>query len=277
MKFDEINYWSEIKLDIIKDYASAYSTILTKKNVIKEHSYIDAFAGAGIHISKEKGRLVPGSPLNAVEVTPSFKKIFLIDLDEEKYDLLKQLTQEHQQVTVYKGNCNTILLQEVFPKVRYEDYRRGLCLLDPYGLHLNWEVLFTAGQMKSLDIFLNFPVMDMNQNVLWRNPEKVDELQAARMDAFWGDDSWKKAAYETTGNLFGWEEKVSDANTAIVEAFRERLKTVAGFKFAPEPIPMRNKRGAVVYYLFFASQNPTADKIAKEIFDKYRDYGKNNG
>ena len=26
--FDEIGYWSEIKLDIVKDYAQAYATIL---------------------------------------------------------------------------------------------------------------------------------------------------------------------------------------------------------------------------------------------------------
>lgn len=276
MKFDEINYWSEIKLDIVKSYASAYSTILAKQKTIKEHSYIDAFAGAGIHISKEKGKLIPGSPLNALEVIPPFKKIYLIDLDEERYDLLKQLTSGHTYVSVFKGNCNEILLKEIFPKVRYEDFKRALCLLDPYGLHLNWEVLLTAGQMKSLEIFLNFPVMDMNQNVLWHNPERVEEAQVERMNAFWGDESWKKAVYHQE-NLFGWQEKVIDANTAIVEAFRERLKTAGGFKYVPEPIPMRNKRGAVVYYLFFASQNHVADTIIEGIFDKYRDRGKNNG
>ena len=32
LKFDTIGYWSEIKLDIIKDYAEAYSQILSTKN-----------------------------------------------------------------------------------------------------------------------------------------------------------------------------------------------------------------------------------------------------
>ena len=44
-EFDEIGYWSEIKLEIVRDYAAAYSTILTKKNL--PHVYVDAFAGAG--------------------------------------------------------------------------------------------------------------------------------------------------------------------------------------------------------------------------------------
>jgi hypothetical protein len=39
----------------------------------------------------------------------------------------------------------------------------------------------------------------------------------------------------------------------------------------PEPLPMRNSKGAIVYYLFFASQNDAGAKIVGEIFDKYRE------
>jgi hypothetical protein len=55
-----------------------------------------------------------------------------------------------------------------------------------------------------------------------------------------------------------------------VEAFRDRLKKAAGFRFVPDPLPMRNSNNAVVYYLFFASQKPVAEKIIHEIFAKYR-------
>jgi hypothetical protein len=41
LKFDEIGYWSELKLDIIRDYAVAYSTILAaqqnSKALSREH------------------------------------------------------------------------------------------------------------------------------------------------------------------------------------------------------------------------------------------------
>ena len=36
---------------------------------------------------------------------------------------------------------------------------------------------------------------------------------------------------------------------------------------------MRNTKGAVVYYLFFASPKPVAAKIVQSIFNKYRDKG----
>jgi len=175
-----------------------------------------------------------------------------------------------KDVYLYPGDCNKILLDSVFPRVQFPDYRRGLCILDPYGLHLNWTVIFTAGEMKSIDMFLSFQVADMNRNVLWRDPEGVDPSDIARMDAFWGDNSWRDIAYQTTGNLFGFPEK--EPNEVVAEAFRQRLVDVAGFKRVPEPLPMRNSKGATVYYLFFASQKDVAEHIVLGIFSKYREH-----
>ncbi|HEX8072134.1 MAG TPA: three-Cys-motif partner protein TcmP [Pyrinomonadaceae bacterium] len=272
LKFDEIGYWSEVKLEIIKLYAAEYSKILTAQQRPKlHHVYIDAFAGAGVHISKTSQGFVPGSPLNALMIRPPFREFYLIDLDSKKVDALRQIIGERADVHIYSGNCNEVLLNQVFPKVRYDQFRRGLCLLDPYGMHLSWEVMKTAGEMKSLDIFLNFPIMDMNRNAIWGNPDRVGEAAIARMNTFWGDESWREIAYTTERGLFGILEK--EDNEKIVEGFRERLRKVAGFNYVPKPIPMRNTKGAVVYYLFFASQKAVADKIIQHIFNKYRSRG----
>lgn len=272
MRFDEIGYWSEVKLDIVKEYAAAYSKILSaQKSPSLHHIYIDAFAGSGIHISKNTGEYVQGSPMNALLIMPPFKEYHLIDFDSDKVDSLRESVADYQNVTVYEGNCNELLLEKVFPHAKFADYKRALCMLDPYGLHLNWEVMLTAGQMKSIEIFLNFPVMDMNMNVLWNDPGKVDPQQAARMTAFWGDESWREAAYNTSGNLFDIEEKTD--NDTVAEAFRQRLRKVAGFSYVPEPIPMRNEKGATIYYLFFASQNSKGEEIVSYIFNKYRNRG----
>jgi three-Cys-motif partner protein len=271
-QFDRIGYWSEIKLEILKEYAAAYSRILAaQKNPSLYHVYIDAFAGAGVHLTKATEGFVPGSPLNALNVRPPFRKYHLIDIDREKVDSLRGLVGDRDDVVIHEGDCNEILLEKVFPDVKYEDYRRGLCTLDPYGLDLDWNVMSTAGRMKTLDTFLNFPVMDINRNVLWRNPEKVDASQVTRMNAFWGDDSWKEIAYRTDTTLFNEPEKQS--NEVVAEAFRIRLKQVAGFARVPKPLPMRNSRGAIVYYLFFASQKDTAEHIVLDIFKKYEKRG----
>jgi three-Cys-motif partner protein len=278
-KADEIGYWSEVKLDIIRKYATAYSTVLcSNKQKRFYHVYIDGFSGAGVHVSKMTQESVPGSPVNALEVCPPFKEYHFIDMNSRKIEALRKLVADRTNVYLYDGDCNSILLKKVYPQVTYDQYRRGLCLLDPYGLHLTWEVVKTAGQMKSLEIFLNFPVMDMNRNVLWRNQDdaRIRPEDVQRMNAFWGDESWRNVAYSPSPqtSLFGETELKKETNETIAEGYRDRLKKVAGFKHVPAPMPMRNSTGAIVYYLFFATQNSTGLKIVENIFDKYRLRGK---
>lgn len=266
---DKVGPWSEVKLDIIRKYAQAYSNILSAKPYFK-HVYIDAFAGLGFHKSKASEEYVKGSPRLAVETEPPFKEYHFIDIDKTKVaslETLKPLTKG--VVHVYEGNCNPILVNDILPTIKNEDYKRALCLLDPYGLHLDWEVMELAGKMGTVEIFVNFPVMDMNMNILRHNPDNIDLKQADRMTAFWGDDSWRDTFYSNENFLFEMEEK-SATNEQVVAEFCNRLKKVAGFDYVAEPLPMRNKSNAVLYYLLFASPNKTGGKIVKDIFDKYR-------
>jgi len=107
-----------------------------------------------------------------------------------------------------------------------------------------------------------------NRNVLWINPEGVDPADILRMNTYWGDASWKEVAYRQTSDPFGKIVEIKESNRTIALAFRKRLKEVAEFKYVPQPIPMRNTIGAIVYHLFFASQNRTAEDIITYIFDK---------
>lgn len=268
--YDEIGYWSEVKLDIVRKYASAYSTIMSAQPTIRKHIYIDAFAGAGKHLSKRTGEFVPGSPLNALEVAPPFREIHLIDLHGGKVAELQRHVGSRQDVFIYEGDANKLLLDTVLPRCRYEDFNRALCLLDPYALNVDWNVLQTAGQMGSVEIFYNFMIMDANMNVLWRKPDSVAPAQVTRMDRVWGDHSWRVSAYVEKPTLWGDKVDEKARNEAIAEVFRKRLGNVAGFKYVPRPVPMRNKKGATVYYLFFASPNRTGASIVEDIFNTYR-------
>jgi len=271
-RYDEVGYWTEIKLSILQEYAKAYSKIMSKQGAIMHYAYIDAFAGRGTLKSKVTGEEINGSPLTALKIQPGFTHYHLIELNPERADQLRKLTKGRSDVTIYEGNCNSVLINEVFPQCRYEDYRRALCLLDPYGLSPKWEVVETGGRMKSIEIFLNFMIMDANRNVLWSYPEAVPSSQIERMNEFWGDNSWRGIAYKSRPGLFGdMLEKAT--NQDIIRAYQDRLKEVAGFKYVPDPIPMRNSRGVTIYYLFFASHNETGAKIARAIFKKYKDFG----
>jgi three-Cys-motif partner protein len=270
LKIDEIGYWSEVKLSILEEYAKPYNQILRSKHFYP--IYIDGFAGAGHHVAKGSDRRIEGSPVRALSVIPPFGAFHFVDLDSSRAARLRELSEGRPNVYVYEGDCNDVLNNQVFPKIDYSRRQRALCILDPYGLHLNWETIRNAGESRVIEIFLNFPVMDMNRNVFWRYFERVLPAHQERMTKFWGDDSWKSAAYQSSPGLFGdMVERTS--NEDVAEAFRQRLEKVAGFRHVPKPMPMRNSKGAVVYYLFFASQNSTADKIVKDIFAKYAHRG----
>lgn len=268
---DEIGPWSEIKLDILRRYAVEYSKILSnQRDPSLYHVYIDAFAGAGYHLSEATGEMVLGSPLNALLVRPPFREYYLIDLDGDKAVGLRELVGGRTDVHIFPEDCNQVLPKKVFPNVRFEDYRRGLCILDPYGLHLDWNVIQLSGSMKSLDVFINFPIYDININVLHHDPRTVLPAHIERMNDYWGDETWRRIAYrETDPDLFGNTELEKVSNERFAAAFRERLRKVAGFKRVPEPLPMKNSKGSTVYYLFFASQKGTAEEIVRYIFEKF--------
>jgi three-Cys-motif partner protein len=276
LEFDQIGEWSEIKLEIVRKYAVAYSSILSNQK-LSGHLYIDGFAGAGEHVSRATGEPVPGSPLNALSVSPPFTEYHFVDLTRSKVDHLRDLCGDRPNVFIHEGDCNEVLLRHVLPRARYEDYRRALCLLDPYGLSLDWKILETCGSMKSVDIWLNFPIMDMNRNAFWRDPAGVDPVDVARMNSFWGDESWRGVVYKPLQtDMFGGGKPVKTAtNQEIAHAFQRRLRDVAGFAHVPDPMRMRNSGGATVYYLFFASQKAVAASIVGDIFRKYghRDRG----
>jgi len=272
VEYDEIGIWSEVKLAIIKDYASAYAKILdgTRRDKIPSLRwlYIDAYAGPGIHLSRTTGQAVEGSPLIALNTTPPFCEYHFIDSEPRRVEQLRKLTGERADVFTYSDDCNEVLLEKVFPRAKYEDYRRALCLLDPYNINLTWKVIETAGKMRSVDVFLNLMIMDINRNAMRKNPDKSIQSKMDQLTRLWGDETWKDVGYDTTGNLFGEPEKVS--NETFAEAFRQRLQTKASFKFVSKPMPMKTKNNSVIYYLYFASQKPVATSIVDDIFNKYR-------
>lgn len=270
VEHDEIGIWSEVKLAIIKDYASAYARILdaTHRRIPSlRWLYIDAYAGPGVHLSRTTKSVVDGSPQIALKTTPSFSEYHFIDADPKRAEQLRRIAGDRNDVYIYSADCNEILLEKVFPRAKYADYRRALCLLDPYNINLKWEVIEAAGKMGSVDLFLNFMIMDINRNVLRKNPDKAIQSKVEQLTRLWGDETWIDAAYDTSGNLFGDPEKVS--NQHFEAAWRERLKNKAGFKFVSRPMPMKTKTNSIIYYLYFASQKPVAAGIVDDIFKKY--------
>lgn len=272
VEYDEIGIWSEVKLAIVREYAAAYSKIMEawRRDKISRLSwiYIDAYAGPGYHLSKTTGETVEGSPLIALNTDPPFHEYHFIDTEPARAEQLRELAGDRPDVHTYTEDCNTVLLRDVFPRAKHSDYRRALCLLDPYNINLTWDVIEAAGKSGSIEIFLNFMIMDINRNALRKRMEKSLQSKVDQLTRLVGDESWKDAGYREVETLFGPDyQKVS--NEEFVEWFRQRLIAKAGFKHVPKPMPMKTKNNAVIYYLYFAAQKPAALNIVNDIFRKY--------
>jgi three-Cys-motif partner protein len=108
------------------------------------------------HISKR-------STTRALKVQSPFDGFYFIDLNADNTEYLRELCGQRDDVVIYTGDSNKYLIETVLPKIQFKNFTPALCLLDPYGLHLDWEVKLKAGQSKAVDMFLNFPVLDMNR------------------------------------------------------------------------------------------------------------------
>jgi three-Cys-motif partner protein len=269
VNLDEIGSWSEIKLRILRDYAAPYSKILCGNRF--HHGYIDAFSGPGLHVRKEGKEEISGSPLVALTVKPPFDEYHFIDLDGEKVDFLRKQVGPRNDVTFYKGDSNTILLDSVLPRFSYANRTRALCVLDPYKLTLDWKVVCAAGKSGAVEAFINFPVMHMNRNCKKEDISEILPGELRAMNCFWGDGSWHGVMFRpsTQMNFFGCENLDKMDNRDLVDAYCVRLRKIAGFGFVADPLAMRNSKNAVVYYLLFAGPNKTGWKIVQDIYRKY--------
>ncbi|AAS69023.1 three-Cys-motif partner protein TcmP [Leptospira interrogans] len=267
--YDRVGEWTELKLEIVKKYAESFQGAL--KNLNFKTIYIDGFCNSGEAISKKTSEKIDGSALRALKVTPPFHEYHFVDLEEKRVHHLQSLVSSETNAYFHIGNSNKVLPAKVFPKFHYDKYERIFCLLDPYKLTLDWDVVKAAGKSKITDVLINFPVLDMNRNVLWSNNESISDNNREKMNRFWGDDSWKGIVYSEENDLFGPVTVRNEKPVQkILEAYADRLKTVAGFAEVAKPLPMRNSVNAIVYYLIFATQKSLAIKIINSIMKKYR-------
>jgi three-Cys-motif partner protein len=270
--FDRIGAWTKLKHEIVQYYAETYSNILTRSRgaiPLFKHFYIDGFASAGLSIDKSSGKLVRGSALRILDVKPPFAKYFLVELDPKRCSVLQRLCSDRSDVLTFCGDANVILPQRVFREVRREKYERAFCLLDPYNeTNLHWKTVVAAAKTEAIDVLIHFPIYSMNINVL----RKSGPAQKQRLNVYWGDGSWEPIAYEPDPqmDLFGGARTTKVEGQKLIAAYRERLMSVAGFKGTSQPIPMRNSKGNIVYYLIFATSNkPTGAKAINAVANHF--------
>ncbi|MBW7998144.1 MAG: three-Cys-motif partner protein TcmP [Candidatus Glassbacteria bacterium] len=268
-----IRRWSQDKINLLCKYAKAYSGILSKTSW--EYVYIDAFAGYGEFVT-DKNIKVPGSPIAVLEIEPPFTEYYFFDVDQENYQNLKALCGSRDNVYIYWGDCNKMIPELVFPNITKEQGRKGLCFLDPKGIHIDWKLVELAGKLQTIEVLIHFSIYDLRRNIFPHKKSKIKDNEIQRMNKFWGDNSWQDIKGDIQSDLFD-EEDTHIADKNILEAYKNRLQAIANFRYVSDPLPMKTEGNSVLYYLIFATQNRTGLKIINDIFKKYLKSGNRNG
>jgi len=281
--------WTEKKLDAFEKYVSAYLRIMKpqKEKLGWKTIYFDGFAGSGdriktnscetldiFDITEEEENLYKGAAERVLNLKEglSFDFHYFIDNDKIALANLESKLSKYQAGKIdfqYKNEDSNVVISDLAQAMKKGNYA-SLILLDPFGMHINWNAIEKLKGTHS-DVWILLPAGVIINRLL----DKKCELKSYKiLESFLGIPKeeieatfYRKENHDT---LFGPEEKIrkiSKPIEKIAEVYTQRLKTI--WKFVTEkPLRLENTRGVPIFHFVFASNNPTGVKIASQIIDK---------
>jgi three-Cys-motif partner protein len=268
--------WTQDKIEIFLKYLNAYLTIMNKYPNYKLW-YFDGFAGSGQIFDEETKSFYDGIALKAIEIDKpkSFDSYYFVELDKTKAETLKQsiatkFPLKFEKCYVVSEDCNKKATDFASFLAKDSKVKRGLAILDPFGMELKWETLESFKNI-NCDIWILVPT-GLGVNRMLKNNGDISESWIPKLESFLGlsETEIKKRFYETKTNytLFGEEEqtkKIDKSIEKIAELYKERMNDI--WKFVSKPYPMKNSRGSVMFHFIFASQVAAGVKIADDIIN----------
>jgi three-Cys-motif partner protein len=272
-KEDTIGSWSVEKLELLRKYLQAYVTVLKNQSFIKGYEYIDGFAGTGKPKTRDEERYVEGSPRVALALSTPFTRYHFIEISDWRIQKIEEMKRDFpdRKIEIYPGDCNRVLCDQIIPSLPWSSYKRAIAFLDPFGMSLEWDTLKAIAGTRTIEVFVNFPVMDINRNVRLKNKNRISEESRERMDRFWGP-GWEGEIFEERQGLFE-KETVLKPQSARGLGYRYQKRLLEIFRFCTIPVVLRNSSNAPLYCLIFAGHNKTGANIAEDIFGNFEKMG----
>jgi three-Cys-motif partner protein len=291
--------WTEGKLDALENYLRAYRKIFDRNEKAQYFKtlYIDAFAGTGSRSEKKKekpsyqleldvfeGEMEPcmgdeyrrGSVRRVLDLDSKFDRYIFVDNNAEHVAELEALRDRDypelkDRCRIWKADgCE--VMRELCTHGHGIDWAkwRAVAFLDPYGMNVEWELLWRIAETKAIDLWFLWP-LGMGVNRLLKRDGKPNKNFAAKLTRVFGVQDWENAFYhpQTTQDMFSEAPaaEVKDADWDMIGGFfLDRLRTIfAGV--APRTKVLYNSCGNPMYLLCFAAGNPKGAKTAIDIAD----------
>lgn len=280
--------WTETKLDAFSKYVAAYLTIM-KKYPYWETIYFDGFAGSGskdidnkselyeqLTITEEEEKVYKGAAERVLALPKmlSFDWYYFIDMKEDSLKKLEvklsKFQKEKKNPFQFKaGDCNKWVLELSKTMKKTEEYA-ALVFLDPFGMQINWESIETLRSTRT-DIWILVPTGVIVNRLLDRN----GELKCSdKLRSFFGmsEEDIRNEFYEKNPQATLFEDvetimKIAKPIEKIARLYSKRLRTVWE-NVLETPLVLKNSKNVPIFHLVFASNNPVAVRIAKDIIKK---------
>jgi three-Cys-motif partner protein len=284
--------WTHKKLERVRKYLAAYTTIFAKNPRAQKliPIYVDPFAGTGYRTKpqqldsqttlfeelneREAEEFLRGSAQIALETHPPFSRYIFIEKDPDRVKELEKLRIKYprREIQIVQGDANNWLVRWCATTDWHKC--RAVVFLDPYGMQVDWELIKALAKTQAIDTWILFPLGVAVNRLLTRSSEPPSAWANA-LTRILGTDDWREAFYShtTEHTLFGTAEiTIKEADfEKIGQFFIGRLKTVFA-AVAENQLVLRNSRNTPLYLLYFAAGNPkgakTAVKIAQDILRK---------
>lgn len=285
--------WTQIKLERLRKYLSAYTTIFhaNERARFLKTVYVDAFAGTGysapapkLATSETELELFPelaepeaqqflkGSAQIALEVEPTFDRYIFVEKEPQYALELERLKLLHRNsghnIEIVQGDARAFLPDWCAG----QDWKktRAVVFLDPYSSQADWATIQAVAEGQ-IDLWILWPIGQVINRLLTTKKLPAPKWGDALTRAF-GTEEWKNRFYAPSSQLGLFGESEDDANVKIANFkeierfFVERLETIFEKEgVAQNPLYLYNSQNTPLYLLCFAAHNKIAVKIAQDV------------
>jgi len=260
---NDVGPWTEEKHRLVAYYAAQFSGAM--KDKFQRRVYIKLYAGAGYSRIRDTGRIIPGSPINALSLKDPFDRYIFCEADAEKREALQVRVQRHApnaDVKFIPGDCdaNVATIADAIPRHSRTNKVLSLCFVDPNDIGIKFTTLRALGEKRMVDfvvlLALYMDALRAEQQYI-RNPSKISQL----LDTESWQDRWRDA-----------KQKGIDFPHFLAEEFAASMKIMG---YIPPPFYSMRKifyypKNYPLYALGLFSRHPLAYKLWDDAL-KYTD------
>lgn len=227
-----------LKLALLRQFVSVYTTIISKyyHNMV----FIDIFAGSGINRIINKGDLIVGSPVIAVDAPYQFTELIFI----EKNSVFKEALQARlasdvlpeNNSFVYEGDCNELIEKVIEDHITKDTH--ALIFIDPEGMEVSWPALEKLLECRG-DVIYNFMSSGIQRHLGRCLSQNALQGDIEKMNSFMGGEEWKKA------------KNIDNLKSIYIEKLKGK-KNMNRYREICIPICVKGRRGFQYDLLFLA-------------------------